>query len=62
MTVAELKAALIGQGLVVHGNKGVLVARLEQSQAAAAGLAHVFVCAVACIAALTVVLSLFIMS
>ena len=63
MTVAELRAALIGQGWVVHGNKRVLVARLEKAQAAAAGLApHVFVCAVACTAALTVVLLLFIMS
>ena len=38
MTVAELKAALSGLGLAVKGTKGILVARLEEAQASAAGL------------------------
>lgn len=35
MTVAELKAALTAQGLMVKGTKKVLVARLEEAQGAA---------------------------
>ena len=42
MTVPELKAALSAQGLAVSGNKGILVVRLEQAQAAAAGLTYAF--------------------
>ena len=38
MTVAELKAALSGLGLAVKGTKPVLVARMEEAQASAAGL------------------------